>query len=240
MPPSRPQTEITHGLRAGLALLQKRPGDVTRVAFSKASARLVEPVVRPLKSRGISCRILPDGELDRIASVPQHEGLIVEAKARTWVAPGDIDVVETAIALDRVRNPYNAGAIVRSAAFFGVKALIIGTPPDHPGLDPQAVRVAEGGVEHLVLARTTHLADALALLKKKGATVVGADGHAKMDVADLDVAGPRILVFGNEREGLHDRIRKQCDRLVAIRGSGNVESLNVAVAAGILIRAIVG
>jgi RNA methyltransferase, TrmH family len=61
----------------------------------------------------------------------------------------------TAIALDRVRNPYNIGAIVRSAAFFGVDAALLGTPAPHPGLPPTAVRVAEGGAEHLALARTT-------------------------------------------------------------------------------------
>lgn len=220
-------------------MLAKRPDEVVRVAFSRASARLVEPLTRPLKARGISCRILADGELDRIAGVTQHEGLLVDAKPRRWSAPADVPP-GAAVALDRVRNPYNAGAIVRSAAFFGATALIVGAPADHPGLDPQAVRVAEGGAEHLVLARTTHLADALAAHRKRGITVIGADSHAKTDVADLAVERPVVLVFGNEREGLHDRIRAQCDHFVAIRGSGRVESLNVAVAAGILIRAICG
>jgi TrmH RNA methyltransferase len=228
-----------HGLRAGLALIAKRPNDVVRIAFSRASARLVEPATRALKSRGVPCRILSDLELDRLARVEQHEGLVIEAKPRAWIAPDALEAkTRTIVALDRVRNPYNIGAIIRSAAFFGVDALLVGAPPDHPGLDAQAVRVAEGGAEHLVLARTTHLGDALGALRKKGAMVLGADGHAKTAIGDVAIARPVVLVFGNEREGLHDRVRAQCDHLVAVRGSGRVESLNVAVAAGILIAAL--
>lgn len=234
---SRHPTDLVHGLRAGLALLAKRPNDVVRVAFSRASARVVEPAARSVKSRGVPCRLLADGELDRLARVEQHEGLVIEAKPRAWIEP-DALREKTIVALDRVRNPYNVGAIVRSAAFFGVEALLVGAPADHPGLDPQAVRVAEGGAEHLVLARTTHLGDALGALRKKGALVLGADGHAKTAIGDVTISRPVVLVFGNEREGLHERVRAQCDHLVAVRGSGRVESLNVAVAAGILIAAL--
>lgn len=220
-------------------MLAKRSNDVTRVAFSRASARLVEPAARALKSRGVPVRMLSDGELDRIAKVEQHEGLLVEATARAWIAPEALSQkTKTIVALDRVRNPYNVGAIVRSAAFFGVEALLVGAPADHPGLDAQAVRVAEGGAEHLVLARTTHLGDALESLKAKGVLVLGADGHAKTAMTDVRISRPVVLVFGNEREGLHKRVRARCDQLVAVRGSGRVESLNVAVAAGILIAAL--
>jgi tRNA G18 (ribose-2'-O)-methylase SpoU len=182
--------------------------------------------------------MLADHELDRLAKVEQHEGLIVEANERPWSSTNEIAerVVRTngfAVALDRVRNPYNVGAVLRSAAFFGAEGTIVGAPAQWPALDAQAVRVAEGGAERLLLARTTTLGDSLGEMKKKGVRVVGADGHAKNDAKDL--RAPIVLVLGNEREGLHDRVRAQCDDLVAIRGSGSVESLNVAVAAGILL-----
>src|SRR5262249_3041729 len=141
--------EVTHGLRAGLAVLAARPRDVVRVAFSRASAREVEPATRQLRARGVPCGALSDAELDTLAKVAQHEGLYVEARPRRWRTPEDVAarLLETrgvAVALDRVRNPYNTGAILRSAAFFGVNALLIGAPAQHPGLDAQAVRVAEG------------------------------------------------------------------------------------------------
>ena len=134
-----------------------------------------------------------------------------------------------------MRNPYNVGAVLRSAAFFGVDAALLGAPAPHPGLPPTAVRVAEGGVEHLCLARTTDLADTLARLRSRGVRVVGTDGHAKTSALQHRFERPSVLVLGNEREGLGERIRAQCDHVVAIRGAGRVESLNVAVAAGVLI-----
>ena len=137
-----------------------------------------------------------------------------------------------------MRNPYNVGAILRSAAFFGVEAALLGTPAPHPGLPPTAVRVAEGGAEHVALARTTDLADTLARVKARGVRVVGADGHAPTSAAGFAFGRPVVLVLGNEREGLGDRARAQCDALVAVRGTGAVESLNVAVAAGVLLAEI--
>ena len=140
-----------------------------------------------------------------------------------------------AIALDRVRNPYNIGAILRSAAFFGVDAALLGAPAPHPALAPDAVRVAEGGAENLVLTRTTDLADTLARLRARGVRVVGADGAAPTRAVGFAFARPSILVLGHEREGMSDRVRAQCDAIVSIPGTGAVESLNVAVAAGVLI-----
>jgi TrmH RNA methyltransferase len=139
-----------------------------------------------------------------------------------------------------VRNPYNVGAILRSAAFFGASGALFGaqaqpTPDAGSHLAPTAVRVAEGGVEHLLLTRTTDLASTLAGLRKAGVTVVGADGHATASAIGFSYRRPAVLVLGHEREGLGERVRAQCDAVVAIRGSGHVESLNVAVAAGVLI-----
>jgi TrmH RNA methyltransferase len=238
---TKPPRETIHGLRAGLAVMAMRPGDVVRVAFSRASARIVEPKARALKARGVPCRMLSDAELDRMARVEQHEGLIVEAEPRAWRTTDEIGahLVRTrgfAVALDRVKNPYNVGAILRSAAFFGAEAVIIASAPNQPALDPQAVRVAEGGAEHVLLAKTPYLGEALAAMRKQGARVIGADGHAKKEGRGL--APPLVLVVGHEREGLHERVRAQCDELVAIRGAGNIESLNVAVAAGVLMASI--
>lgn len=237
--PPRPTGETIAGLRAGLAVFAKRPEDILRVGYGRSARGEVEALVRWALGRRIPCGELPDGELARIADGEPHEGLCVLAKERRWSsAPelGDALVRSggTAIALDRVRNPYNIGAILRSAAFFGVDAALLGTPAPHPGLPPTAVRVAEGGAEHVLLARTTDLADTLGRLRAKKIRVVGADGQADRSALGYPFARPTILVLGNEREGLGERVRAQCDAIVAIPGSGAVESLNVAVAAGVL------
>jgi TrmH RNA methyltransferase len=241
-PPRQPQTpgETIVGLRAGLAVFTRRPDDILRVGYGRGARDEVDALVRFALSRGIPCGELSDAELARIADAEPHEGLCVLAKIRRWATAqelGDALVkgAGAAVALDRVRNPYNIGAILRSAAFFGVDAALLGTPAPHPGLPPTAVRVAEGGAEHVSLARTTDLADTLARLRARKIRVIGADGRADRSAIGFPFGRPTILVLGNEREGLGDRVRAQCDAVVAIPGSGAVESLNVAVAAGVLI-----
>ena len=246
-PPQPPQSleedETIQGLRAGLAVFERRRDDVLRVAFARAVRHEVTALSRWAAGAGIPCGEASDAELDRIAGSGHHEGLCVLARPRAWLAASELaDRLTradrgggTCVALDRVRNPYNVGAVLRSAAFFGVDAALLGAPAPHPGLPPTAVRVAEGGAEHVALARTTDLADTLARLRARGVRVVGTDGHAKTSALDHTFVRPCVLVLGNEREGLGERIRGQCDDVVAIRGAGTVESLNVAVAAGVLI-----
>jgi tRNA G18 (ribose-2'-O)-methylase SpoU len=232
--------ELTYGLRAGLALLARRAQDVTRVLFAKTAARAIEPQLKLLRARGVPCEFADDRDLERLARTVQHEGLCVEALARTWLTPQELaarlaHVRGAAIALDRVRNSYNVGAILRTAAFFGLDGVVIGAPAPHPGLDPNAARVAEGGAEELALARTTDLADTLAQMRKAGVRVIGADQNATVDARDYAFPRPALVVMGNEREGLGERARAACDATVGIRGAGAVESLNVGVAAGILL-----
>jgi TrmH RNA methyltransferase len=236
----REAPEIIQGLRAGLAVIERRPGDVVRVAFARALRAEVAGSVRAKLSSGVPCAEVDERELDRLAESKHHEGLCVVARPRRWASAKDLgdQLVRSrgrALALDRVRNPYNVGAILRSAAFFGLDGVILGAPAPHSGLHATAVRVAEGGAEEVALARTTDLADTLARLRARGVRVVGADGHAPTDALCYRYEPPTVLVLGNEREGLADRVRGQCDALVAVRGKGRVESLNVGVAAGVLV-----
>jgi RNA methyltransferase, TrmH family len=250
----RPTVETVQGLRAGLAVLERRGGDVLRVAYTRAArqenAALRGALERLAGSRtipsGVPCVEASDAELERLAGSTQTEGLCVVTRPRRWLSTADLGAAilggrGAAIALDRVRNPYNVGAILRTAAFFGLDAALLGAPAPHPGLAPTAVRVAEGGVERLGLARTTDLAETLARLRTRGVRVVGADQQAPASVRDFVFERPALLVMGHEREGLGDRVRAQCDALVAVRGgggSGAIESLNVAVAAGVLLAAM--
>lgn len=233
--------ERIHGHRAAMAILEKRPDDVLRVACTRPHLAAVE---HALGKRKTHVGVLTEGEIDKLAGGKQHEGLCLEAKERPWLSPQDLTDLLTsrrgvALALDRVRNSYNIGAILRSAAFFGVDACILGAPAPHPGLDPNAIRVAEGGCEHIALARTTDLADSLGRLRRRGVTILGTDGHADADALGFAFPRPAVLVMGNEREGLGARVRAQCDAVLAIRGTGAVESLNVGVAAGVLIARLV-
>jgi len=227
--------EIVYGLRAAIAVLETRRGDVEGAAYSRDAKRELEAHLGKISAREEK----PDA-LARLAKTQNHEGVVLFTKPRRYLAQGDLAELlvrakGTAVALDRVRNAYNIGAIVRTAAFFGVDAMIMGAPAPHPGLAPDAVRVAEGGAEHVAIARTTDLVDTLSRLKKRGVAIIGADGESDTDAATFRFTKPCVLVVGHEREGLGERVRGICDSIIAIRGSGTVESLNVAVATSVLV-----
>lgn len=220
--------------------MEMRPADVLRVGYDPANERELRDLLQACHARGVSCTALPDGELSRLAHSDQHEGLLIETRPRKFMAPAALADLLTqkrglAVAFDRVRNPYNVGAVLRTAAFFGVDAALLGTPAPHPALPPQAVRVAEGGAEHLALCRTTDLADTLGRMRSAGVLIAGAEDYGTATIVSIGQKRPLILVLGHEREGLSERVRAQCDALVAIKGSGHVRSLNVSIAASILL-----
>jgi TrmH RNA methyltransferase len=138
------------------------------------------------------------------------------------------------VALDHVGNPHNAGAILRTAAFFGARGLVIGGGA-REALTPSALRIAEGGAEHVAILHLEDLTAALKGLHALGLTVVGADSSAEQTTLELDWPMRCVLVLGHEREGLSAAARKHCDVRVRIPGSGAIDSLNVSVAAGVLI-----
>lgn len=241
--PAPEGSEVLYGLRCGLAVFERRRQDIRRIGYDAALRGELPELLRWAAGAGVPCREESERELAGRAESNQHEGLVLDVVPRRWLPAKELAArlerePGVVVALDRVRNPQNIGAVLRSAAFFGARALVLGAPAPHPGLSAFAQRVAEGGAEHLELCRTTDLADTLGRLKARGVHVIGADAHASTELEGLNVAGARVLVLGHEREGLGPRIKAQCTSLVAIRGSGAVESLNVAVAAGVLLAAL--
>jgi TrmH RNA methyltransferase len=229
-----------YGLRAGLAVLAVRPHDVLTIACSPRVVPELGASLRAAEDRGVAVAELPDRDLEQLAASPHHEGLVITTRPRAWASPrqlAELLVAQrgTAVALDRVRNPYNIGAILRSAAFFGVDAALLGALAPTPDLAPNAVRVAEGGAERVVLCRTPDLGETLARLKGRGVRIIGSEARAKQPAFGHRFARPCVVVVGHEREGMTERVRAQCDELVAIPGTGAMDSLNVSVATGVLI-----
>jgi len=231
---------VAYGLRNGLAVFERRRHDIRRIGFDGALRAELPELLRWAASAGVACREEGERELGSRAGSNQHEGLVLDVLPRRWMPAKELSSVLAkspgiVLALDRVRNPQNIGALLRSAAFFGAKAVILGAPAPHPGLPAFAQRVAEGGAEHLELCRTTDLADTLGRLKSQGVLIIGADAHARGAPLDVAPTASCVLVLGHEREGLGARVKAQCNSLVTIQGSGALESLNVAVAAGVLL-----
>lgn len=236
--------EIVYGLRAGLAVFERHPEKIVRIAFHRETRRLIGALERWAGAHRIPCAEATDDDLGRFSGAKNHEGLCLEVTPRSWMGTQELAdmLVRTkgaAIALERIRNPYNIGAILRSAAFFGMDAALLGAPAPHPGLPADAVRVAEGGAEQLEFARTTDLPDTLGRLRARGIKVVGAESEATVNAIGFAYGRPIVVVLGHEREGLSERAKAQCDTLVAIPGLSSVRSLNVSVAASVLLAEVV-
>ncbi|HRI67269.1 MAG TPA: RNA methyltransferase [Polyangium sp.] len=236
--------EVVYGLRAGLAVFERHPSKIIRIAFHRETRRHLTNLERWASAHRIPYVEVSDDELNGISGAKNHEGLCLETEPRSWATPQEfadmlVRTKGTAIALERIRNPYNIGAILRSAAFFGLDAALLGAPAPHPGLPADAVRVAEGGAEQLEFARTTDLPDTLGRLRAKGITVIGAESEAPANAIGFSYRRPVVVVLGHERDGLSERAKAQCDALVAIPGLSSVRSLNVSVAASVLLAEVV-
>jgi TrmH RNA methyltransferase len=234
---SRVPHEKVYGLAAARAVFAKRMDDVHRIAFTAAHRRELGPVLSDAASRRIPYEERTDDEIANIAGSVHHEGICVAVRPRR-VHTLDTMLRETwrgAIAIDDVSNPHNVGAIVRTAAFFGIDALITAGDLEKPPLSPSAVRVAQGGAEHVELVRERELVPTLRRLAAAGVAVIGTDVRGKRSVDALRWPARTVIVLGSEGAGMSAPVRSACTELVTIPGSGHVESLNVSVAAGVLL-----
>ncbi|HVU24828.1 MAG TPA: RNA methyltransferase, partial [Opitutus sp.] len=194
-------------------------------------------------------RCVEGAELQKISGTVHHGGIVAVIAAPQWRAPAAEECREWArrgeplLVLDRIGNAHNLGAIARTAAFFGVPRLIVPDDPAAARPGEAAYRVAEGGLTHVEVRPVRDLAAFLRDLTAAGYEVVGAAtrGAASLrggrkEKAGREAAGkPLALVLGSEEHGLTAEVAAACTRLVTIPGSGKVESLNVSVAAAILI-----
>jgi 23S rRNA (guanosine2251-2'-O)-methyltransferase len=141
------------------------------------------------------------------------------------------------LALDQIQDPHNVGAIFRTAAFFGIAGIIVTRDRSAP-INGTVYDVASGGIEAVPYANPSNLARALEVAKKAGLWVLGTSEHATKDVREVDRDRSWVLVLGNEESGLRRLTAETCDELCRISSRGAVGSLNVSVAAGVLMAAL--
>lgn len=178
-------------------------------------------------------------ELDRVAGA-NHQGLALQVPTYEYAHPDDLlaraqeaDEAPLLVALDGVTDPRNLGAVLRSAAAFGAHGVVV-PARRAAGVTATAWKVSAGAAARVPVARATNLTRTLQAYRDAGLYVVGLDGEADVDLADVEVATePVVLVVGSEGKGLSRLVRENCDVVAAIPIGSAAESLNAAVAAGI-------
>lgn len=222
---------VKEALAAGRAL------DRIIIARGRHGERM-EEIVRLARSRGISVRFEERVQVDRLAGTREHQGILALSASKPAFALEDLLLENSErgllVLLDGVEDPQNLGAIVRTALAAGAGGVVI---PERraAGLTEAVERASAGALAHLPVARVKNLVRAMEQLKEAGYWLVGLDQRATKTYNEIDFTGPIAIVLGSEGEGLHELTRKRCDFLVSIPTTGPVRSLNVSVAAGVVL-----
>lgn len=242
----RNQEDGDHGLRriGGLHAVETAiTGGAARVRRLLADPRRRDARMRraldQARKAGITVERMPAQDISAWLGEERHQGIAAELVGsgildeRALVALVDgLDHPPFLLALDGVQDPHNLGACLRSAEAAGADAVMI--PRDRAArLTPTVERAAAGAADRIALAAVTNLARTLERLRETGCWVIGTAGEEAEDLYSVDLTGPLVLVCGGEADGLRQRTRSVCDRLVAIPLAGQTESLNVSVAAGV-------
>ncbi len=234
------------GLPAVQARFARDPESIRRLFFDETTSRKLGPICKALAAAKKVYRCVTPAELEKISGTVHHGGVVCVVAAPALGAPLAKDIAawaasrEPLLVLDRIGNPHNLGAIARSAAFFGVAHIVIPTHPSAALPGESAHRVAEGGLEHIRVWRVPALPPFLGALASAGYEVLGAATRGGSPAARPASARPLALVLGNEEQGLAPEVARACTGLVTLAGSGRVESLNVSVAAAVLLHALLG
>jgi 23S rRNA (guanosine2251-2'-O)-methyltransferase len=215
------------------ALRSRHPMDRLLVAQGAGGPRLQE-VIELARQVGVPVRFEPRSALDRVAGTTAHQGVVALGAARQYA---DLDVAtaaELVVVLDGVEDPHNLGAIIRTAHAAGAGAIVI---PERraASLTDVAAKAAAGALEHLPVVRVTNVNRTLEDLKKRDFWIYGLDERGNETYDEVDYGSPTALVFGGEGKGLHEQVRKHCDVIVRIPMAGKISSLNVSVAAGVVL-----
>ncbi len=225
---------VVEALRAGV------PANALYVAQRVDNDDRVREAIKIAANRGIALLEVTRDKLDRLTESTVHQGIGLQVPAYDYAHPEqlverarDAAEVPLIVALDGVTDPRNLGAIARSATAFGAHGLLVPSRRS-AGVTAGAWKTSAGTLATLPVARASNLTQTLQAYREEGLFVVGLDGTAKVDIADVELATePLVVVIGSEGKGLSRLVRESCDQIARIPMNAAAESLNAGVAAGI-------
>ena len=238
------------GFEAVKALAAEHPEKISRLFFAGSRAKVFGGLCKYLAQRKRLYRMVQsDMELEKLCGSLHHQGVVamierphIPAVTQAHIKQWEIDKAAVLIC-DRIGNANNLGALIRSAAFFGIAHVVISSEDAQAQLTPSAYRIAQGGMEFVQLY-TAPSAEYVLKMCSGYLVRIGADHRAYRSLKDIpsvvhaDEAA--AVVLGNEEHGISAEAKKLCDVLVKISGSGNIESLNVAQAGTLFCSALSG
>ena len=220
-----------------LELLRAASRGVDEIAIlSEGRGSALQELLTLARARGVKVSYRTRDQLTAIAGSPHHQGVVARVAEAAYASLGDLLAVPSQrgeaaffLALDRIQDPRNLGAVLRSADAAGAHGVVL--PKHHAvGITPAAAKTAMGAVEHLAVARETNLVQVLEILKKESVWIMGAAAKGGQDPWQVDLTLPLCLVMGGEGEGLRPLVTRTCDLLLTLPMLGKIGSRNVSAA----------
>ena len=198
-------------------------------------AKSLIPVIDEAKKRNIVIQQADGARLDRMANGENHQGVIAMISAYSYVSVNDIISGKDdafVIICDKITDPHNLGAIIRTANCVGADGVII-PKRDSAGVNSVVMKTSAGAVEYTPVAKVTNLASTIDELKERGFWITAADMDGQ-SMYDIDFKGKIAIVVGSEGKGISRLVREKCDFIAQIPMYGEINSLNASVAAAVL------
>jgi 23S rRNA (guanosine2251-2'-O)-methyltransferase len=216
------------------ALRAKRPLERILIARGLGGAR-VQEVIDLARETGTPVRFEERGALDRLSAAKAHQGVIALGAAKKYAELEDIAPVSNLIVvLDGVEDPHNLGAIIRTAHAAGAGGVVI-AERRAAGLTDVVAKAAAGALEYLPIVRAVNINQTLRALRDDGYFIYGLDERGETPYNKVKWSDRTAIVMGGEGKGLHELVKKNCDMLVRIPMAGQIASLNVSVATGVVL-----
>ena len=241
------RTEQIFGIHAVSQMLESTPDRIINVWIQEAiNSDSVRAIHDEMNKLGLAVQTTPRATMSRMTKNQNHQGVIIEVKPAKKKTDNDLDQVleqnkdnnPLYLILDSVQDPHNLGACIRTAEATKVTAIII--PKDRAvGITDTVRKVASGAVENVTVITVTNLVRAIKKIKEAGAWVVGADGEAEESIYDMNLKVPTAIIMGGEGKGMRESVIKECDYIAALPILGQIESLNVSVATGVILYEVV-
>ena len=241
------KTERIYGIHAVEQILQKTPERIINIWIQQSlESGAGRTLNNQLNNLGIPVQSVTRSTLDKMTKGQRHQGVMIEIKSLGKTTDHDLDSVldenqnsnPLYLILDSIQDPHNLGACIRTAVAAGVTAVII--PKDRAvGINETVRKVASGAVENMTVISVVNLVRAIKQIKKSGVWVVGTAGDAPGTIYELDMTTPTAIVMGGEDKGIRSSIRNECDYIASIPVKGEIESLNVSVAAGVALYEVI-
>jgi len=231
---------VVFGIHPVLEALESQKSKILRIVVTKGkSGKRLQQVIDRAREEGIALHFESREVLSRKSGVKQHQDVIAELSEVLYSSLGELleSRPRLLLLLDQVEDPRNLGGVLRTAEAVGVGGVLL-PQRGSCGITSTVVKASAGAALHLKISRVGNLVRVMDRLKEEGFWLVGLDLSGEESVNQIDISVPLAVVVGNEQKGLRRLVREHCDHLVRLPMKGQLSSLNLSVAAGVLLYSI--